>query len=196
MSTHDLYTIPATGGDATALTTGMAFDSDGKLYVTHFSESRVVVYNTDGSFAGTFGGGYSTPEMLVSDAAGNVYVGNLGGTIRKFAANGTFLQSYATGQVDFLDLDPDQCTMYYGREGSQVFRYNVCTDAPLATFSNSTTQAFSLRLLPDKTMLVANGPNVVRLSPAGTIVQTTRGAASFSTISAMLATSEMSGLRS
>ena len=159
--------------NGTGFTTGMAFDSDGKLYVTQFSENRVAVYNTDGSFSNSFGGGYTTPEALVFDAAGNAYISNVGGTgIRKYAANGTFIQVYAAGRVDFLDLDPDQCTMYFGQEGRQVLRYNVCTNAAMTPFSGATSQAYSLRLLANGTMLVANGPNIVRLNASGTVVQT------------------------
>jgi hypothetical protein len=48
-------------------------------------------FDSNGNNLGTFGSGYTTPEMVVIDAANNVYVGSLGGTIRKFDSSGNFL---------------------------------------------------------------------------------------------------------
>ena len=58
-------------------TTGSAFDAAGNLYVTNFSNSTVAKYDNNGVFLNDFGGGYSTPESILIDGAGNVFVGSL-----------------------------------------------------------------------------------------------------------------------
>jgi DNA-binding beta-propeller fold protein YncE len=154
-------------------TTGMAFDEDGFLYVTNFSANSVSVFNKSGVLQGTFGSGYSTPESIIFDAAGNAYVGNLGNGIRKFNSAGSYLSSSYTGRVDFLDLAADQCTMLRTTEGSTVARHNVCTNTALSDFATGLGgNAFALRVRQGGQVLLANGGNVLRLSSAGAVLQT------------------------
>jgi DNA-binding beta-propeller fold protein YncE len=154
-------------------TTGMAFDSDGKLYVTDFSANAVSVFDTDGTLLGTFGSGYSTPESIVFNAAGNAFVGSIGGTIREFDSTGTFVDSDSPGRVDFIDLSADQCTMLFTQEGTSILRYDVCTDTALTAFATGLGgQAFALRIMPTGDVLLANGGNILRIDSTGTIVDT------------------------
>jgi len=163
-------------------TTGMAFDEDGKLYVTNFSSSSVSVFDTDGTSLGTFGSGYtSSTESIVFDLAGDAYVGAADGDreIRKFAAGGSSLGQFDVATEsrgsDWIDLAADQCTMYYTSEGSDVLRYDVCTNTQLSNFADDVLTggaAYALRLLPGGGLLVANTADIKRLNASGAVVQT------------------------
>ena len=138
-------------------TTGMAFDSSDNLYVTGFDGNVVSVLDNAGALTGSFGSGYnSNPESILFDAAGNAYVGQALGTrdILKFDSAGNPLASFnvATTVVgsDWIDLAADQCTMFYTSEGTEVKRFDVCTNTQLADFAPPGTlhgNAFALRLL-------------------------------------------------
>jgi len=165
----------------TGYTTGMAFDSAGNLYVTCFSNNKVVKVQRDtGTVIQTITtdpGGHV--ESIVFDALGNFYVGQPDGTkdILKFDSAGNFLTRYnaATERrgTDWIDLAGDQCTMFYTSEGGSIKRYDVCTDTQLTDFASGLgSVAYALRILPDGDVLVANTENILRLNSSGTIVQT------------------------
>ena len=154
-------------------TTGMAFDTAVNLYVTNFSNSSVSVFDRNGALTGTIGSGYGTPESIVFDNVANFYAGNLNNGIRKYSPTGTFIGSSFTGRVDFMDLQPDQCTMLYTTEGSTIFRHDICTNTPLSNFATGLIgNAYALRILPSGDVLVAMGTNILRLNSAGVIQQT------------------------
>jgi DNA-binding beta-propeller fold protein YncE len=154
--------------------TGSAFDGAGNLYATNFSSNEVSKFDTNGNLVGTFGSGYATPESIVFDKTGNVYVGNLGNGIRKFDAAGNLLQAYGTaGRVDWMDLTADQSTMYVTDEGTSVKRFDLASGAYLSDFATGLGgNAFALRILGSGGVLLANGTNVVRLDASGNVVQT------------------------
>ena len=163
-------------------TTGMAFDENGKLYVTNFSANAVSVFDTDGTLQGTFGTGYTGgTESILFNQVGEVYVGAADGDrdIRKFDATGTPLAQYNVATEsrgsDWIDLDEDQCTMYYTSEGQDVLAYDVCTDTQLSNFVTGVLNggaAYALRQLPDGGFLVADTQNIKRLDAAGNVIQT------------------------
>jgi outer membrane protein assembly factor BamB len=163
-----------------AYTTGMAFDSDGKLYVTTFNGAAVKVFDTDGSLLGSFGSGYNaSPESILFDSAGNAYVGQADGTgdILKFDSTGASLDSFnvateARGS-DWIDLAADQCTMFYTSEHFGIKRYDVCTDTQLTDFATLPGRpAFALRILPTGDVLVADSAVIYRVNTTGAVVQT------------------------
>jgi hypothetical protein len=59
-------------------TTGMAFDSAGRLYVTKFSANTVSRFSNSGAVLGLFGSGYEGPKSIAFHSADNAYVGNVG----------------------------------------------------------------------------------------------------------------------
>jgi len=153
-------------------TTGMAFDLSGNLYVTTFSSNTVAKFNNMGVSLGSFGSGYSSPESILFDSIGNVYVGNLYNGIRKFDSNGNFLETVYTSRTDWMDLSKDQCTMLITSEGTTIKRYNVCTKTPLSDFATGLTNAYALRILSDGSVLVADKDNIKRFNSGGTLIQT------------------------
>jgi hypothetical protein len=157
----------------TERTTGMAFDAAGNLYATGFDANVVKVFNNQGVLQGSFGSGYSFPESIVFDKAGDVYVSSVGATgIRKFDSSGHLLATILAGtRVDWMDLAADQTTMLYGQEGSAIHRVNVATNTPLSDFG-AANEAFALRILPDGSVLLANGGNILHYNAAGTVIKT------------------------
>lgn len=156
-----------TGG--TSFMTGSAFDAAGNFYVTNFGGNTVRKYDPSGTSPGTtFGGGYSTPEMIVVDGAGDFYVGNISGGILKFDSTGAPLASYITStRIDFMDLAADQTTMLYTQEGGEIHAVNVGTGVGLADFSTDVENAFALRILSNGNVLVADGSDIELLDVAG-----------------------------
>jgi hypothetical protein len=175
-------TLHATLNTGTSgFTTGMAFDSTGDLYVTTFdSANGVSRFDNDGTLLGTFGSGYSgSTESIVFDGTGNVYVGSVDGDedIRKFDSAGTSLTQFdvATGPrgSDWIDLNSDQCTMYYTSEGTAIHSFDVCANSQLADFASGLHgAAFALRILPTGGVMVADSSDIHRLNSSGSIVQT------------------------
>ncbi len=159
------------------VTTGMVFDSAGRLFVTNFSANSISILNQFGAFVGTVGSGYSGPESVVFDNSSNFYVGNVGNGIRKFDYNGTYLGTSYSSQAGRIDLLSDQCTMLRDNEGTTLERHNVCTNTSLPTFASGLGgNAYAMRMIPAGSfsghVLLANGINILRLNASGNTVQT------------------------
>jgi uncharacterized repeat protein (TIGR01451 family) len=159
-------------------TTGSAFDSTNNFYVTDF-DSGVSKFDNNGNLVGPFAIG-STPESILFDAAGNVYVGQADGTrqILKFDPNGNLLASFSPAVedrgTDWIDLAADQKTMFYTSEGHSVKTFDVSTNTQGTDFATGLpgSAAYALRLLPDGGALVADTEEIVRLDKTGAVVQT------------------------
>jgi hypothetical protein len=167
-----------TGGSRWA--SGMGFDAAGRLYVTDFTDLSVSRFDTGGSLLGTFGNGYGgKPESIVFDATGDALVGVADGDadVKRFDAAGNFVARYDVDienqGSDWIDLAPDQCTLFYTSEGVSIKRYDVCADAQLPDFTTSLHgPAYALRLLADGGALVADTEDIHRLDASGVIVRT------------------------
>lgn len=156
---------------------GSAFDRYGRLYVSTFRDGRAVAFDAGLKFQGIFGSGFENlPESIVADSAGNIYVGaaqEAGGqaAIKKFSSRGILLETFHVGRehagADWVDLGPDQKTLYYTSELSAVKRFDVAANKQLADFSNEGSSLFALRVLPDGRVLVANNSNVLLLDQNG-----------------------------
>jgi hypothetical protein len=165
---------------SSAETTGLAFDAAGNLYVTDWTAGDVTKFTSAGSLAGSFGTGYTgQPESIVFDAAGNAYVGQAdatGASLLKFNSAGQPVASFSPAAesrgTDWIDLAPDQCTVYYTSEGTSVKTFNVCTNAQGDDFATGLpgTAAYAMRLLPGGGALVADTETIVRLGTTGTVL--------------------------
>ena len=94
-------------------------------------------YAPDGTLDGVFASGLSNPLSLVFDNQGNLYVGQQTTPyIAEFFQTGQFVQNIGplatelTGD-DWIALAPDECTFYYTTEGTDILRYNMCTNQQL-----------------------------------------------------------------
>jgi DNA-binding beta-propeller fold protein YncE len=118
-------------------TTGSVFDSAGNFFVTDFATSQVTKFDPTGALIGSFGSGYNAdPESVIIDSAGNVYVGQADGThnVLEFDPSGTLLATFSPATenrgTDWIELDSDQCTLFYTSEGVLVKRFDVFAPIP------------------------------------------------------------------
>jgi uncharacterized protein (TIGR03437 family) len=167
---------------------GLAFDSSGDLYVTHWygtvsSGNDVVEFDRNGNRIGLFGSGYNcNPSSIVFDNSGNAYVGQADCTtqILKFDPSGKLLAQYSVAIENrgtyHVVLDADQCTMYYTSEGLDVKRFNVCNNTQMSNFNNAplpdtTNGAQQFTQLPGGGMLIADFSVIAELDASGNFVR-------------------------
>ncbi len=183
----------ATGAvNGTGYTTGSTFDSAGNFYVTDFDAQRVSKFDPNGFLVNAAFGGpaYHNPESIVPDAAGHLYAGQAGnvhnvygqadGTqnVLKFDSTGILLATFSPPVeirgTDWVDLGPDQCTLYYTSESVDILSFNVCTNTPGPNFNVAPLPkpAYAHRLRHNGEMLVADTSAVIRLSASGAQIQT------------------------
>ena len=177
----DLVSRLNDGTDET-FTAGSAFDAAGNFYVTDDYNGDISEYNADGALQPTFATGLSNPLSLVFDNRGNLYVGQQTTPyIAEFSPSGeslTDIGPLATENAgdDWIDLAPDQCTFYYTSEGTDILRYDKCTDAQLSNFNvdpfPDEGSAYELRILPDGDVLVADTYQDYLLDSEGNVIQT------------------------
>lgn len=123
---------------------GIGFDpANGFVYVTDYSANTVTKFDTVGNLIGSFGSGYSGPEGLVVDGAGNVFVANYNvSTVTKFNSSGTLLATLAVGgPPEGLDMasNGDLLVNNYGGSilshngiGFSTFASGLTNNLPLA----------------------------------------------------------------
>jgi hypothetical protein len=117
-----------------------------------------------------------SPSWITFDRAGNVYLGDyeVDGKVSKFTPAGGFLGAVIAMESDFIDLAPDQCTMFLQRPGfndSATERWNACTGTMIDTFHDPVSGAETargVRLLPGGAVLIKNGA-VQRLSASAAV---------------------------
>jgi Divergent InlB B-repeat domain len=181
------------------LSTGMAFDQTGNLFVTTFEgldstpPVGVVEFDINGNFVGPFGNfptsadGVAFPESILFNKAGNAFVGAAtaenscpSGSVNafEFGPTGSFLNMFTvTGQcrgTDWVELLPDQQTLLYTSEGTSVLSFNISTNTQNADLADNLPGefAYAFRVLPNGNLLVADSTAVVQLSPSGQQVMT------------------------
>lgn len=166
------------GGALTGYVTGMAFQNNGDLLVTAFSQGNVVQYDNSGNLLnGTWATGIATPESIAINSSGNVYVSAVTGTaITEYTSSGgSAIGTSIAGRTDWIDLASDQHTMLYTDEGGTIHSVNVATNTPNPNLCSSCGD-YALRIIPsgpdagDVLAAYASGANLI--SPTGTILET------------------------
>ena len=144
-----------------------------------FAGNRISIFNTSGTYGHFRKWLELDPLNDTLDATKNVYVGHAfhgSRDIFKFNSAGNLIGRFdvateARGS-DWIDLAPDQCTMYYTSEGRSIKRYNVCTQTQLPNFTSGLHgYGFALRRFPPSVLLVADTSDIHRLNASGQIVQ-------------------------
>jgi hypothetical protein len=122
-------------------TAGSAFDSSGNFYVTDDLQGDVSEFSPSGQPMGQFATGLQNPLSLVFDNQGNLYVGQQTTPyIAEFSPTGQRLPDIGPVQTelygdDWIDLASDECTFYYTTEGTDILRYNKCTNTQEPNFN-------------------------------------------------------------
>jgi hypothetical protein len=162
-------------------TTGSAFDANDNFYVTDDTSGDISEFSSTGTPMGQFATGLQNPESLVFDNSGNLYVGQQTTPyVAEFTPSGQRLPDIGPLQTelygaDWIDLSSDQCTLYYTTEGTDILRYNKCTNTQLPNFNLSPFTglgAFEVRILADGDVLVADSNAVLLLDQNGNVIQT------------------------
>jgi hypothetical protein len=120
------------------------------------------------------------PNSIAFDALGNAYVGDwdVFGKVSRFSAGAAFLGVAVDSESDYIDLAPDQCTLFLQRPGiseGATERWDACTGRRLGVFheeSDGTETAKGVRLLPDGTVLVKAASGLLRVDAEGRTLRT------------------------
>lgn len=163
-------------------TTGMAFDSEGSLLVTNFSDGTITKITRLGEIEqpNPFITVDDGNESIVFDSLGNFYIGVADGSknIFKFDPSGKLIQRFDVETeekgADWIDLAADQRTIYYTSEGRRILRFDIEANEQLPDFAkldDDGGRAFALRILDDGGLLVADTLNIKRLDAKGRVIQ-------------------------
>ncbi len=168
-------------GTGSTYTTGMCFDASSNLFVTDFN-SDISEFNPSGNLVnGTFVSDYSgSAESCAWDSHGHMYVGAPDNAfIDEYDTSGTLLHQFpvtggnGTGGTDNIALGSDGCTLYYDGEGTEILRFNVCTNTQLSDLVTAPQgSCYAMAVRPNGDLMVACSANAYRFNSAGTLVQT------------------------
>lgn len=180
--------------NASSNETGMCFDATSNLYVTNFGAETMSKFDNMGNLASypyqSFSSTYpdSNSESCTFNSAGELFVGVPrapcppngcpGGVLEEFSPTGSLLHTWSptveNAGIDWIDLAPDQCTLYYTSEGPDILRFNVCTGQQESNFaSGAPGQMWAMRIRPGGDVLATDSVDgVVRFNTAGQIAQT------------------------
>jgi len=172
---------------------GMYFDATGNLYAANplasgLTSGTVEFFGNNGSGPTTFGTyANARPTDVILDPSGNVFVSELGGqmlSLSKFAnaENGaptsTFYPALTSAVSDvngqFIELLSDGESMLYGTGGNSIGDFDIQYNHQNPDFATNLpgTGAIQIRELSDKSVLVADTTEVVRINSAGSVIQT------------------------
>ncbi len=186
-----VQTLDDTSGST--YTAGSAFDSKGNFYVTNFSLSTVSEFDVNGNLVNAnfiSGTGQVTPEsvsmpggvfpLLLGDA--DLHDQNGNGIINQYDATGALVNTWHVAVenrgTDWVDLQPDGCTVLYTSEGISILSYNICTSTQNPPFATGLpgAAAYAHRTLSSGPFagddLVADSLNALLVAPGGAIVKT------------------------
>jgi hypothetical protein len=165
-----------------SLTTGMAFDASGNLYVTNFIAGSISRFDNSGNNLLTnWVTGQTNPESIsMVNGAFPALVGDAGRTtIAQYSSSGGLLNTYTVASgprgTDWVDLLPNGNTVLYTSEGTQIYSYNLIggQNTPFATGLPGAA-AYALREITSGTfagyVLVADSSAALLLTPSGAIM--------------------------
>jgi hypothetical protein len=172
-------TFKETINAGTGYTAGCAFNNaQSRLFTTYSSNGNVETFATAHAHTSALlAGGIITPEAVVFDKRGNVFVssGSSGTGIRKYNSSGALINTILPfTRIDWIDLAVDQKTMFYTNEAATIHRVDVSTPGgtALPDFASAGSTLHALRILPGGGVLVANTGDIQRYNAAGVIIQT------------------------
>lgn len=165
--------------DYRANTGGMVFDAQGNLYVATLFDGFIAKFDANGTLAGRWASNLPIPQSLVFDSAGNAYVGAAyrDASIRKLDPSGTVRSSFPVDNevlgADWIELAPDQQTVLYTSGGKELLRFDLAANKQLpdSLLALPGSRSYEFRLLPNGSVLVANGGSIVQVDAQGKAVR-------------------------
>ena len=175
--------VPNTFG---ASATGFCTAPDGDVLSTRFGSSQGAMRMTPAGAVRDpdFGGLIGNDESCSFDVNGNAWIGDAApdavsgfGTLRQVSASGRLLKTIKipVGEraVDWLELDADQCTLYYSSEDTDVRRFNICTQLPMPHFASALAgPCFTMRQRSNGELLLACRNQIERFAQSGAPLST------------------------
>jgi hypothetical protein len=173
--------MPNTFGAAAA---GFCRAPNGNVLSTRFSvsEGPVLMSAAGAVLDNELGGLIGDDESCAFDELGNVWIGeavptaNDVASLRYVSADGRILQTLQVpvGErgIDWIELDADQCTLYYTSEDSDVRRFDVCTRQTLPHFATGLEpRCYALRQLPNRDLMVTCTNRIYRYDQNGAFLR-------------------------
>jgi Calx-beta domain len=164
--------------------TGFCRAPNGDVLSTRFNDSRgVVLMSPAGAVLDEdFGGLLGQDESCAFDLSGNAWVGEAGPVsattynLHYMAGDGRLLKTLQVpvGErgTDWIELDADQCTLYYTSEDSDVRRFDVCAEQALPHFATGLEpRCYALRQLPDHDLMITCTNRIYRYDQNGAFVR-------------------------
>ncbi len=122
------------------------------------------------------------PESILLNQAGNFLVGGPGAaTILQYSSAGgaptttyTVQGGNGTGGTDWADLEPDQKTLLYDGEGTEILSYNLATNTQNAPFATGLpgSDVYEFRIISSGDVLAADSSGAILLDTSGNVVKT------------------------
>lgn len=165
------------------------------LYATMFDSYTIAVFDNTGAYLGTCGAAGSInnyPESIetvpgTGGVAPGIVSGGPGfGLSTAYITTGplpcssgssltfnTVTGGTSTGGTDWIQVEPDHCTVLYDGEGTAILSNNICTHTQNADFvSSGFDYIYAFKLLSDGGLVVADTANVALVSDTGTVTGT------------------------
>lgn len=173
--------LPNTFG---SVATGFCRSPDGDVLSTRFSAGQgPVLMSASGAVRdNNFGGLVGDDESCAFDELGNAWVGEAvpssasEALLRYIADDGRVLKTLQipVGErgTDWIELDADQCTLYYTSEDSDVRRFDVCAEQVMPHFATGLeAPCYALRQLPNRDLMVTCRERIYRYDQNGTFLR-------------------------
>lgn len=155
--------MPTTFGN---IATGFCRAPNGDVLSTRFSTTQgPILMSASGTVLdANFGGLIGDDESCAFDEDGNAWIGEAVSSaatdalLRHVAADGRILETVQVpvGErgTDWIELDADQCTLFYTSEDSDVRRFNVCTHQVMPNFVSLPDEpCYAIRQLPNRDLM-------------------------------------------
>jgi len=164
--------------------TGFCRAPSGYVLSTRFTSSLgpVLMSGAGAVLDGNFGGLIGNDESCAFDELGNVWVGEAMppsasvAPLHYLAADGRVLKTLQlpVGErgTDWIELDANQCTLYYTSEDSDVRRFDVCTEAVMPHFAvGLEPRCYALRQLPNRDLMITCTNRIYRYDENGAFIR-------------------------
>jgi|GEM_PF-5228064 len=162
---------------------GLCFDGNSNLYATQFAAAKLNKFDVTGKLISpTFGTGYTAqPESCVTDAAGDIYVGQANALVgnpariqKRSGVTAALMEVYTATQTDrgtdWIELKADARTLLYTSEGAEILAYDIVSKTQQPNLIDGLPRpCFALRVRQNGQVMVACRSAAYLLTSGGAI---------------------------